>query len=189
MQPLRSNGSRSVPCVIIGLCWTRVIYEIGSHKRQVFCQTMLRFPWTVFLVVCSFLWFVQTSAICPAGMYYDAAWYSCADCPRGGYQPVENTATSCISCPLDTYASVYGSIKCTLCPNNAGTDHIGSYMLTHCQCPVGHFWATPWGTCTLCGPGSYNIDSRNVESCPSICPVGTHTNHAGTGCVTAQAAR
>ena len=55
---------------------------------------------------------------CDAGSGYDIDAGACSPCPKGSYESSDN----CYLCPSSTYSDAIGSVECTACPENTGSD-------------------------------------------------------------------
>ena len=84
----------------------------------------------------------------------------CQLCARGKYNDQFN-ASSCVNCAQGTYNFGQGKTVCTQCPLHSSTSTVGSILQSDCTCNTG-FVGFP--TCTVCGPGTIEVDDR-CENC------------------------
>ena len=58
---------------------------------------------------------------------------ACVECFPGSYADGTTNGDSCLPCPKDTFATMFGSVSCTPCPNGTFTEGTGSYYEAQCM--------------------------------------------------------
>ncbi|CAE1277996.1 unnamed protein product [Acanthosepion pharaonis] len=143
------------------------------------CQTGYRFNNTA-----------DTCVACPIGTYQNKIGdHPCEDCPRNfitategisnisdcsvlncqpGYR-FNNTADTCVACPIGTYQNKIGDHPCEDCPKNfitatEGTSNISDCSVLHC---LPGYYNQSASLCKLCEKGTFKSQSGNTpcKSC------------------------
>ena len=167
--------------------------------RQVGCSLLQSVA-----VCCSLLQRVNIDgsacSACAPGTYKNVnGSLPCMQCDAGWYQEFAG-ATVCHICAGGFY-SAGAAVECSQCPNH--TFSPAGSILVNCTCNQGFTPVTvteSW-TCTACAPGlykdvsgsseclscdtgSYSADSARITACTDLCPPGSYSMHAATGCST-----
>lgn len=101
-------------------------------------------------------------------------------CAVGTYYDEETR--QCVSCPVGTYQSESGQLKCSSCPVIAGRPSVtvgpGARSAADCKerCPAGKYYDDVAGLCRSCGHGFYQ-PSEGSFSC-LLCGLGKTTRTA-----------
>jgi hypothetical protein len=160
----------------------------------------------------------QSCQLCPAGSYCNFGTVSPTSCPLGqysvagasicsscqpGYFSTEfgaKSPSSCLSCPLGSYASLSGLSRCSKCTFGEFSDKVASMVCEKCPvglytrsegsssfndclpCPVGSYWSQ--GVCALCAPGTFNpiVGALDSSSCLP-CRLGFYSSFGSSACI------
>ena len=94
-------------------------------------------------VFCILLFFSSgTMSICDPGFGPKQDGARCEICPNG---TSSSDGTECVSCPVNTYASLSGSSECVVCPAKTRTENVGSDACRVCK--LGDVWEVTPTTC------------------------------------------
>jgi hypothetical protein len=87
---------------------------------------------------------------CPLGSTSAVGATKCTACQPGQY----HTNGGCMSCPFNAYQPTSGSTACIPCPGiNTNTSHVGSIVITDCQCQANYVPGQVRNVYTVAGPG------------------------------------
>lgn len=115
---------------------------------------------------------------CPVGQVVMAP--DCVPCAVGTFYDEETK--QCISCPVGSYQSESGQLKCSSCPVIAGRPSVtvgpGARSAADCKerCPAGKYYDDLAGLCRSCGHGFYQPNEGSF-SC-LLCGLGKTTRTA-----------
>ena len=113
---------------------------------------------------------------------------SCIPCAQGKFKSDAGIRTSCVGCPLNSYAPQQGSTSCTSCALFANTLLANSTSPLECACIPGYYGSNetagnPQAVCLPCPVGTYKT-LRGSGAC-TVCPVNLTTAMAASSSLAA----
>lgn len=105
---------------------------------------------------------------------------SAPNCPPGKYLL---TASSCVSCPRNSWNDLYNQTQCLLCPVNQYNSTVGLSSNGCKQC-AANFVSVSGGDCTCPSP-DHRLVGSECKRWGTECNYGTHYRNSAGGCTAA----